>query len=111
MIQCQNENIMNDRILQVRKRKREAEELKEAFIKKQKKQLQRQLVQIIPMLQKFNLWVRKMNRNLKGKVQIEYHNFTNYEIIDALISSMKGKIRINIKIYNYEEGRSYKWQI
>ena len=29
-------------------------------------------------------------------------NFTNYEIIDALISSMKGKIRINIKIYNYE---------
>jgi hypothetical protein len=34
MIQCQNVNIMNDRTLQIRKRKREAEELKEAFIKK-----------------------------------------------------------------------------
>lgn len=28
MVQCQNENIINERNLQVRKRKREAEELK-----------------------------------------------------------------------------------
>lgn len=42
-----------------------------------------------------------MNRNLEGKIEIEYHNFTNYEIIDALKSSMKGKINITIKIINY----------
>ncbi len=44
-------------------------------------------------------------------MEIEYHNFTNYEIIDALKSSMRGKIRVNVKIYNFEEGRTYKWPI
>ena len=63
------------------------------------------------MLEKLNLWAREMGRNLEGKVEIEYHNFTNYEIIDALKSSIGGKIGIHIKIYNFEEGRTYKWPV
>ena len=70
MIQAQNENIINDRNLQVRKRKREAEEIKQIFVKKEKKELHKQLIELIPMLEKFNLWAREMKRNLEGKVHI-----------------------------------------
>ena len=44
MIQAQNENIINERNLQVRKRKREAEEIKEIFVKKEKRELHKQLL-------------------------------------------------------------------
>lgn len=52
-----------------------------------------------------------MNRNIEGKVEIAYQHFTNYEIVDALKSSKKGRIEIQIKIYNFEEGRTYKWPV
>ena len=52
-----------------------------------------------------------MNRNIEGKVQIPYQFFANYEIIDALKSQSRSKIEVQIKIYNYEEGRAYRWPL
>ena len=112
MVQAENENIINERNLQVRKRKREADEIKDVFIKKSKKDLHKELVELIPMLEKFNLWGREMGRNLEGKVHIEYRNFTNYEIIDSLKNNRNFcRFCLMIKILNYEEGRSYKWTV
>lgn len=70
IIECQNENIINERSLQVRKRKREAQELKKIFIKKEKRELQKKLIELIPMLEKFNLWASSMNKNIEGKIEI-----------------------------------------
>ena len=81
MIQCKNENILNERTIQIRKRKREGEELKKLLMKKYKAEINKQLITLIPMLEKFNLWAREMGRNIEGKISIEYHNFTNYEVV------------------------------
>jgi hypothetical protein len=48
----------------MRKRKRESEELKSVFIKKEKRELKKKLLELIPMLEKFNLWASSMQRNL-----------------------------------------------
>lgn len=81
-------------------------------MKKYKIQINKQLITLIPMIEKFNLWAREMNRNIEGKISIEYHNFTNYEVVQVLKNtSYKNKINIQIKITNYEEGRHYKWPV
>lgn len=62
IIQCNNENIINERNLQIHKRKREAEELRKILVKKEKVELQKQLLVLIPMIRRFNLIAREMKR-------------------------------------------------
>jgi len=36
---------------------------------------------LIPMIERFNLMAKEMNRLIEAKVEIEYKNFCHYEII------------------------------
>jgi pseudouridine-5'-phosphate glycosidase len=64
--------------LQIHKRKREADELRKILIKKEKVELQKQLLVLIPMVRRFNLIAREMKRLIEGKISIEYRNFSHY---------------------------------
>lgn len=50
MISCQNENILNERFLELKKKKKEIEELRNLLIKKERAELQKKLVDLLPQI-------------------------------------------------------------
>ena len=62
MILCNNENILNDYKLELSKKMKNAGELKELLVKKERIQLQKQLLELVPMVEKFNLIAREMDK-------------------------------------------------
>ena len=113
LIQCNNENLINERNLQIHKRRREGEELRKALVKREKVELQKQLLELIPMVRRFNLIAREMKRLIEARITIDYRNFSHYEMIEILrgyhSKARTSNLHIRIAIFNCEEGRIYHW--
>ena len=72
------------------------------------------------MIERFNLMAKEMSRLIEAKIEIEYRNFSHYEIIEALKNFTKSKwkkdlafsnVQIKIVVANLEEARIYKWPV
>jgi hypothetical protein len=66
---------------------------------------------LIPMIERFNRMAKEMNRLIEARVEIEYRNFSHYEIIEALRNFTKSKwkkdssfsnVQIKIVVANLE---------
>jgi len=55
---CQNENIISEYKLELNKRTKNAKEVKDLLVKKEKAFLQKQLIELVPMVEKFNLMAK-----------------------------------------------------
>lgn len=61
-----------------------------------------------------------MGRQVEGKIEIEYRNFSHFEIVEALKNFTKSKwkkdsnfsnLQLRVAVANLEEGKLYKWPL
>ena len=98
---CQNENIITEYRLELAKKVKNAKELRDLLVKKEKGFLQKQLIELVPMIEKFNLMGKEMNRRVEAGLSIEYKFISESEIIDALKNNTyKSKLKILIHVIN-----------
>jgi hypothetical protein len=100
---------MNERELTARRQSRETKELKEMVISREKKELERRLVELLPRVERFNLWASELGKNLEGRVAIEYQPLTTIHQATEFVSSARVPITVNVS--NFDEGRIYKWPL
>lgn len=112
MVLCNNENILNDYKLELSKKMKNTSELKELLIKKERIELQKQLLELVPMVEKFNLIAKEMNKDVECGLSVEYQYIGDGEVLEVLkSSSYKNKMKITIHVFNRAERRSYIWNL
>ena len=112
MIMCQNENILNERFLELKKKKKKIEELRSLLVKKERVELQKRLVELVPMIIQLNLIAKEMRRDIEANARILYQYFSYHELTECLkTSSYKSKLKVKVHIENNEEGRHYLWSV
>jgi hypothetical protein len=66
-------------------------------------------MELLPMVERFNLWATELGKNLEGRISIEYHPLTT--IHQATISLSEYNTPITVTVTNFDECRVYKWSL
>lgn len=67
---CHNANIISEYQMETSKRTKNAKEVKDLLIKKEKIELQKQLVELVPQVERFNLMAKEMNKHVECGLSI-----------------------------------------
>ena len=74
--------------------------------------MQKVLMEYVPVVEKFNLIAKEMNKKVEAGLSIEYRFICDAEIVGASKNSMyKSKLNITVHVINRDEGRSYYWPL
>lgn len=69
-IMCHNENIITEYKLEQNKRTKNAKEVTDLLVKKERIELLKQLTQLVPQVERFNLMAKEMNKRTECGLSI-----------------------------------------
>lgn len=82
------------------------------MVKKERIQIMKQLTELVPQVQKFNLIAKEMSKKIECGLSIEYRYITDAEIVESSKNNTyKSKLKITVHVIHHEEGRSYYWSL
>jgi len=74
--------------------------------------MQKQLIELVPMVEKFNLIAKEMSKNIESGLSIDYNYISEGEVLEILKNNTyKNKVNISIHVANKVEKRSYFWTV
>jgi hypothetical protein len=72
----------------------------------------KQLTELVPQVEKFNLIAKEMSKKVESGLSIEYKYISDAEIVETSKNSLyRSKLKITVHVINRDEGRSYYWSV